>query len=203
MAKDDEDKDFYIPSEPKEFKGLLKGVALKKTIHELETSELESGSDVTDEQFALFRAYYPSYKDRLQFRKFSKRELNLTDARDSARDLLTDSRSYHNMLRVVEDALINIDDLQKGPGYPNAFMPFLQQLRDLSLTKADKKAMEDPQKPRPDYKRRPPSPPPEGTESQSRRRKAMEDPRNPDLMLSKKRHHHVRRPLKVNREGGV
>lgn len=177
MTKDDQDEDFHIPSEPDGFKRLLKGVALKKTIHDLNRFELESGSDVTDEQFALLRAYYPPYKDRSSFRKFCKKELKLKDARDSARKLLNASKSYGNMLRVIGNPLLNIDNLREGPDYPNAFVPFLQQLRDISLTKADKKAMDDPPKPRPDIKRKAQSPPREGAESESRRRRESESRR--------------------------
>lgn len=170
MAKDDQDEDFHIPSEPKGFKELLKGVALKKTIHELHKFEFESGSDVTDEQFALLRAYYPPYVKRAAFRKYCRKELYLMDARASARKILDASQSYGNMLRVVGNPLIDIDDLREGLDYPNAFVPFLQQLRDLSLTKADKNAMENPREPRPDAKRKAQSPSTEYTGSESRRR---------------------------------
>lgn len=114
MTKDDQDADFHIPSEPEGFKNLLKGVSLKNTIHELHTSELDSGSDVTNEQFALLRAYYPPYVKRTAFGKYCKKELDLMKARASARELLDASLSYGNMLRVVGNPLTDIDSYRRA-----------------------------------------------------------------------------------------
>lgn len=169
MTMNNQDEDFHIPSGPDGFKDLLKGLALRSTIHELVTDKLKSGSDVTNEQFALLRAYYPRYVKREDFRKYSRKKLNLTDARAYAGALLNTSLSYDSMLHVIGKPGIDIDDLQEGSKYPNAFIPFLQQLRDLSLTKGDKQYMEKLSEPRLDSKRKAQTPP--RAESESRRKR--------------------------------
>lgn len=144
MSQDDF---FWIPGATDECEALLNKLITKKTIHDLLADEFKSGSqsrsDVTNEQFALLRAYYPTILPSDLFKEYSTSMLRLKKARKSARKLLRASASYARMLRVVNDRLQNIDDLKENdPDWPGAFMPFLQQLADISFTKADKEALE-------------------------------------------------------------
>jgi hypothetical protein len=103
--------DFFIPSQQADFRELLNGLAFKKSIQGVEQTTLDSASQITPEQFALLRVYFPIRQGRRKFSRYCTDTLHLKDIRESAREPLNQSPSYNRLLSALGDRL-DIDELK-------------------------------------------------------------------------------------------
>lgn len=128
--------EFFIPADKADFSTLLKGIALRKSIHD--AKDLQSGSDTTDHQFALLRTYFPRRIGREHFRESLKRLGLKGDGGDQNRDywkeageLLTGWKAFSNFLDAIGSS-VNLDNLRRdGDKWPGEFVTALRFLEDI------------------------------------------------------------------------
>lgn len=130
--------ELFIPADRSDFKTLLKGIALRRNIHDVK--DLMSGSETTDQQFALLRTYFPRRLGRQDFIDTLIRlglaggENGRRDYWKEAGDLLKGWKAFGNFLDAIGDK-INVDSLSRdGDNWPGEFVTVLRFLEDILET---------------------------------------------------------------------
>lgn len=107
--------EFFIPSETNEFADLLGGIALRMPIHRLE--ELQSGSKITDEQFALLRTYFPPQRPHQKFEQnlamYGLKDAGGRDYWEEAGSLLDQCKPFNNFVAAI-DSRTSAEDIDRG-----------------------------------------------------------------------------------------